>query len=508
MHHRLLLALAALFFLSVAARAADSPPNIIFMFSDDHAYQAISCYGSQVNQTPNIDRLASEGMRFDRCVVTNSICGPSRAVIQTGKYSHKNGFFLNGNRFDGSQQTFPKLLQKAGYETAVIGKWHLETDPQGFDYWKVLPGQGRYYSPVFITPEGRETIPGYVTDVITDKSLEWLEEGRDKSKPFMLMLQHKAPHRAWEPGPAHVGDLAGVTLPEPATLLDDHSGLTQAASRATMRVLEDMREVEDSKVFDETSPHGRQLFKLMTPAEQEAWKAAYAKENAEFLANKPTGDERKRWNYQRYIKDYVKTIASVDDSVGRVLDYVEQNGLADNTIVIYSSDQGFYLGEHGWYDKRFIYEQSLRTPLIVRWPGVVEPGSVDEHLVSNVDFAETFLDVAGVEVPEDMQGASLVPILKGESVDDWRDAFYYHYYEGIKNTHTVGEHYGVVTDRFKLMHFYTLGEWELIDRAKDPHEINNVYGDPDYAEVQAELHTKLKELREQLGVKNNKPVIQ
>jgi arylsulfatase A-like enzyme len=502
----LVLCLAATVSLATVSLAAENQPNIVFIFSDDHACQAVGCYGSVVNETPHIDRLARMGMRFDRCLVTNSICGPSRAVIQTGKYSHINGFFHNGNRFDGSQQTFPKLLRAAGYQTAVIGKWHLVTEPQGFDYWRVLPDQGRYYSPVFLTPEGREVVPGYATDVTTNMGLEWLASGRDTSKPFMLMLQHKAPHREWQPGPDHVGKFRDVQLPEPATLLDDHSGLTDAAKRATMRVYEDMRDVQDLKVFDATTPYGKQLFSLMSPAEQAAWRAAYDEENAEFLANKPIGEDRVRWNCQRYIKDYVNTVASVDDSVGRVLDYLEANGLADNTIVIYSSDQGFYLGEHGWYDKRFIYEESLRTPLVVHWPGVTEPGSVNKQIVSNLDFAPTLLAAAGVEVPDDMQGRSLAPLLAGESVDDWRTDFYYHYYEGPPAVHTVERHYGIVTDRFKLVHFYDLDQWELLDREQDPHEVTNFYGDPSYAEVQAQLAERLVELRQQFDVRTNEAV--
>lgn len=495
-------AVLCIVFASGLATAADeaTPPNILFIFSDDHAWQAIGAYGSNRNNTPNIDRLADEGMRFDRCVVTNSICGPSRACILTGKYSHLNGFYGNGDRFDGSQQTFPKLLQQAGYQTAIVGKWHLESDPTGFDFWKVLPGQGRYYSPQFRTPQGRVTEPGYVTDVITRDALGWLQEGRDPSKPFMLMLQHKAPHREWEPGPDHVADFTGETIPEPDTLFDDHAGRADAAKQATMRVHQDMRPVEDLKVWPEGNAHAEHQYQLMSDVARQAWKAAYAEENAAYLADPPTGREEAKWNYQRYIKDYLRCVASVDDSVGRVLEYLDQHGLADNTMVIYSSDQGFYLGEHGWYDKRFMYEESFRTPLVVRWPGVTKPGSVEGRIVSNLDFAETFLDVAGVEVPEDMQGKSLRPMLTGDRVDEWRDDFYYQYYEGPPAVHTVAEHYGVATDRYKLIHYHKLDQWELFDLENDPQEMNSVYGQREYAEVQANLEGRLQRLREELLV--------
>lgn len=498
-----LLALSSLILNPIAGAAQQ--PNILFIFSDDHAYQAISAYGSNRNQTPNIDRIANEGMRFDRCVVTNSICGPSRACILTGKYSHKNGFYVNGNVFDGSQMTFPKLLQGAGYQTALVGKWHLKSDPTGFDYWKVLPGQGRYYSPVFRTSEGREVMEGYATDVTTDEALAWLDKGRDQKKPFLLMLQHKAPHREWLPGPDHVSDFNGETLPEPETLFDEYRNRADAAKNATMRVADHMRPMEDLKVWPEGAEYVERQFRLMSPEAQAAWKAAYKEENDAYMQNPPTGDAKTHWNYQRYIKDYMRCIASVDDNVGRVLDYLDQNGLADNTIVVYSSDQGFYLGEHGWYDKRFMYEESFRTPLLVRWPGVVQPGSVEKRIVSNLDFAETFLDVAGVEIPADMQGASIAPLLRGEQPEDWRDAFYYQYYEGPPREHTVARHYGVATDRYKLIHFYDLDQWELFDLEDDPHEMISVFNDPTYAEVRAEMETKLADLRKQLEVTSDEP---
>jgi arylsulfatase A-like enzyme len=498
-----LLLLPLVVFASSAA-AADRP-NILLIFSDDHGYQAVSAYGSGLNQTPNIDRLAKEGMRFDRCYVTNSLCGPSRACILTGKYSHKNGFYSNLSTFDGSQPTFAKMLQKAGYQTAIIGKWHLVSDPTGFDYWEILPGQGRYYSPQFITPQGRITVPGYVTEVITDKALNWLQKQRDPKRPFVLMMQHKAPHREWSPSPKHVSDFAGKKFPEPATLFDKYENRADAAKMATMR-MSDLTLESDLKMFDPESRYGRQMLGLMSDDARKAWIAEYSKTKAEFDKNPPEGEELFRWKYQRYIQDYLRTVQSVDDSVGRVLDYLDKSGLAKNTIVIYASDQGFYLGEHGWFDKRFMYEQSLRTPCIIRYPGVTEPGSVENHIVSNLDFAETFLDVAGVKVPDDMQGRSLVPILKGAPPDDWRTSFYYHYYEGPPAVHTVAEHYGVTDGRYKLIHYYKLDQWELFDLMHDPDELHSVYGQPEYAAQRQRMMEELKRQREILGVTSNDPM--
>lgn len=481
---------------------ADDRPNILFIFTDDHASHAIGAYGSVINETPHLDRIAHEGMLFRNCFCTNSICGPSRAVIQTGKYSHLNGFMWNGQRFDGSQQTFPKLLREAGYTTAVIGKWHLGTHqaPQGYDYSEVLRGQGPYYNPLMLIDhdgdgERDEQVQytGYTTDIITDRALEWLQSGRDDSKPFLLMYQHKAPHREWAPGPDHLTMYDDVEIPEPPNLFDDYSGRGRAAREQDMTIAETMND-RDLKFVPPRN---------LTPEQLEAWNAAYEPKNAAFREADLTGDELVRWKYQRYIKDYLRSVASVDDNVGRVLDYLEEAGLADNTVVIYSSDQGFYLGDHGWFDKRFMYEESLRMPLMVRWPGIVEPGSVNDDLTSNVDFAETFLDIAGVEIPGDMQGASLVPLLKGETPDDWREAFYYHYYEFFNDRrapHMVRRHYGVRTDRYKLIHFYNIDEWELYDLEEDPREMQSVYDDPEYADVVRELKAELRRLQEELEV--------
>jgi len=472
------------------AATADAPkrPNILFVFTDDHASHAISAYGSKINQTPHIDRLATEGMIFRNCFVTNSICAPSRAVIQTGKHSHVNGVIDNRVEFDTSQQTFPKLLQKAGYQTAIIGKWHLKAEPTGFDYWKVLTGQGTYYNPRFRTPDGPVNLTGYTTDIITDLALEWLDKGRDKSKPFMLMYQHKAPHREWLPGPDHLTMYDDVEIPEPPTLFDDYTGRTSAAKWASMTIARHMNDLDLKLV----------LPRYLNDEQRARIEAAYGPKNEAMRKANLQGKDLVRWKYQRYLKDYLRAIASVDDNLGRVLEYLDQSGLADNTVVIYNSDQGFYLGDHGWFDKRWMYEESLRMPLLVRWPGVVRPGSENRDLVQNLDFAETFLDMAGAPVPDDMQGRSLVPLLEGQTPDDWRKSVYYHYYE-FPGWHDVARHYGVRTDRHKLVHYYDIGEWELFDLQKDPDELGSVYDDPAYAEVVAELKAELARLRKENG---------
>ena len=495
---------------------SQTKPNIVFIFSDDHAYQAIGAYGSQINRTPNLDRLASQGMRFDRCLVTNSICGPARAVILTGKYSHLNGFRQNGDKFNGSQQTFPKLMRSAGYQTAVVGKWHLGSDPTGFDHWFVLPGQGNYYNPDFLTPNGRKQVSGYVTDVTTDHALKWLDD-RNQDKPFMLMLQHKAPHRAWLPSKDHLQTFEKESITEPSNLLDDYSGRAEVLAENAMEVGKDMRPGFDLKLFpDPESDQAKRFFRRFTPEQKSDWIAAYKNRNDHYLKYREsakTDDQKRRLHYQYYIKDYLRCISSVDDNVGRVLDYLKQNSLEDNTIVIYSSDQGFYLGEHGWYDKRWIFEESLRTPLIIRWPGLTEPGSHTSQIVSNLDFPETFLDAAGIEIPADMQGRSLKPILAGQHPSDWRQSFYYHYYE--LGTHNVAAHYGVVTERYKLIHYYrkidrengrakvNIDQWDLMDRLKDPNENMSFINDPLYEETRAELKVELQRLRDELKVSSN-----
>ncbi|WP_435011736.1 sulfatase family protein [Tundrisphaera lichenicola] len=491
------LGFASLMTLEGVAREAKRP-NIVFLFSDDHAYQAISAYNDprKLVETPNIDRIGREGMRFDRCVVPNSICGPSRASILTGKYSHINGFYNNSNcRFDGSQPTFPKMLQGSGYQTAMIGKWHLGSDPTGFDEWHILPGQGVYYNPPMIHNGKREQHKGYVTDLITDFGLDWLK-GRDKSKPFLLMLQHKAPHREWLPALRHLGHDADRKYPEPATLFDDYAGRTKAEADQDMTIAETMTP-KDLKL---TPPPN------LDPEQQKAWDAYYEPRNEAFRSANLEGADLVRWKYQRYMHDYLGCIKAVDESVGRVLQYLDDEGLAENTIVVYSADQGFYLGEHGWFDKRWIFEESLRAPLLVRWPGVTRPDSVNSKLVSNIDFAETFLDVAGLPIPADMQGQSLVPLLKGEDPAHWRHSFYYEYYE-YPAPHHVRPHYGVVTDRFKLVHFYgpDMDEWELFDLKNDPQELRNALHDPAHADVVADLHREITLLRAELKVPEEPP---
>ncbi|NOS72406.1 MAG: sulfatase [Verrucomicrobia bacterium] len=478
--------------------AATRQPNIVFIFSDDHAFAAISAYNDprRLIQTPNMDRLAREGMIFHRAMVPNSICGPSRACVLTGKYSHMNGFYDNvRSRFDGSQQTMPKLLQAAGYQTAVVGKWHLISDPTGFDYWDILPGQGIYYNPPMNRMGEKIKREGYTTDIITDLSLDWLKK-RDKSKPFLLMCQHKAPHREWSPNLKNLGWNGDRKFAEPETLFDDYSGRGEAEHKQDM-TLEKTFTPLDAKL---TTPGG------MTEAQLKIWNAYYEPRNQAFTNANLHGKDLVRWRYQRYMHDYLGAVLSVDESVGRVLKYLDDEGLAENTIVVYSSDQGFYLGEHGWFDKRWIFEESLRTPLLVRWPGRTKPGSTNKDIVSNIDFASTFLEAAGLPIPADIQGRSLVPVLQGKTPADWRRSFYYHYYE-YPGSHNVRRHYGVVTDRYKLVHFYApdVDYWELFDLQKDPQEMRSVYGQPNYAATQKELHAELERLRTELKVPKQDP---
>lgn len=485
----------------------DSRPNIVFVFSDDHATQAISAYGgplADVAPTPHLDRIAEEGIRFTRCMVTNSICGPSRATILTGKYSHLNGFYKNeATRFDGSQQTFPKLLQKAGYETAIIGKWHLASDPTGFDHWEILPGQGSYYNPDFRTAGGKHREIGYCTEIITEKAKTWLSEQRDADKPFILMVQHKAPHRAWDPAPKYLTLFDDVEIPEPDTLFDNYENRGTAARDQDMSIEKTMTLCRDLKV-KEADETGRftMAYNRMTPEQKSLWDAAYQPKNDAFLEANPQGKDLIRWKHQRYLKDYLRCIRSVDDGIGEIEEKLKELGLAENTVFIYSSDQGFYLGEHGWFDKRFMFDESYRTPLLVRWPGVTSPGSVNGDLVSNLDFAQTFLDIAGAPLPDDMQGASLVPILKGKTPDDWRTTHYYHYYE-YPGWHMVHRHEGVYDGRYKLMNFYDIEEWELYDLETDPQEMMNQFANPEYADVIKRMRGELDASRKQYLVPEN-----
>jgi arylsulfatase A-like enzyme len=474
-------------------------PNIVYIMSDDHAYQAISAYGGMLKDlapTPNIDRIAANGMRFNRCLVTNSISGPCRAVVLTGKYSHLNGFLANEKQpaFDGSQQTFPKLLQTAGYSTSMIGKWHLGSDPTGFEHWEILPGQGNYYNPDFITREGRHTEKGYVTELITAKSIRWISEVKNSGKPFMLMMHHKAPHREWQPGPKELSLYKDVTFPEPSSLFDDYSNRGAAEKTQDMTISKTMRLEEDLKMYKDRSKMKTTGLSRMNEEQMKAWDAVYDTIIRNFYESDLTGKDLIRFKYQRYLQDYLGCIAAVDKSVGEILDFLKENGLDKNTIVIYASDQGFYLGEHGWFDKRWMFEQSYRTPLLIQWPGITRPGSVNEDMVSNLDFAETILDMAGVEVPSDMQGRSMVPVLKGKTPVNWRKEHYYHYYE-YPGSHMVKRHYGISTERYKLIHYYyDIDEWELYDIKSDPQEMRNVYNDPAYISVRDNLHKRLSEL--------------
>ncbi|MCA9168477.1 MAG: sulfatase-like hydrolase/transferase [Planctomycetales bacterium] len=502
-------ALALACFMSVLgfASAADRP-NIVFIFSDDHALQAISAYGSRINETPNIDRIAREGAIFENSFCANSICGPSRACILTGKHSHLNGFLRNENRFDGSQMTFPPLLQAAGYQTAMIGKWHLGTDPVGFNYWEVLPGQGFYYNPDMIQMDGtRKRYTGYCTDIITDLALNWLKEGRDPNKPFMLMCQHKAPHRNWAPAKRHFAMFEDKDVPEPDTLFDDYEGRSKLLKENEMSIRNHFHWAHDMKFHGSNlfpkyfvDQHRNGEYERMNDEQKKEWDEQYEPENRAFIARMQSqglsDEEIVQWKYQRYIKDYLRCIAAVDESVGQLLKYLDDNGLAENTIVIYSSDQGFYLGEHGWYDKRWMYEESLRMPFIIRWPKVVPSGVRSGTIIQNIDYGPTFLSVAGAEVPAEMQGRSLLPVLKNPEVKpaDWRDAIYYAYYENAA-VHNVPVHDGVRTDRYKLMFFPRTREWQLMDLQVDPQELKSFHDDPEYAEVLNGLKKRYQDLR-------------
>ena len=499
MHSRPLL----LLLLTPLALFSAKKPNILFIFSDDHAAQAVSCYGGRLKDvapTKNLDRIAQEGIRFENCFVTNALCGPSRAVIMTGKHSHLNGFLENEHVFNGDQQTFPKILQKTGYQTAVIGKWHLGSDPQGFDYWDVLPGQGTYYKPDFLTPKGKVEgeVGKYVTDVVTDKALGWLKQDRDSKRPFMLMVQHKAPHRFWLPPIKYLKEYSSKKFPEPKNLLDDFQGRRSAAHMQDMTLRLSMDMAVDNKMVPYRMDH-------MTPAQQKAWLAHFNKLRDKVLKDKPQGDDLVRWKYQRYMADYLACVRSMDDNIGRLLDYLKSSGLEKDTVVIYASDQGFFLGEHGWFDKRFMYEESLRTPLLVRWPGVIKPGTVSKELVSNLDFAQTFLDIAGAEMPCDMQGLSLKPLLTGNLNQPWRDAVYYHYY-CYPEYHAVRRHDGVRTERYKLIHYYDLQEWELFDLKNDPHEMRSLHFSEKHSRILENLKGKLAALRKEYKVTESPPL--
>lgn len=491
-------------------------PNIVFIMSDDHAYQAISAYSNKLIKTPNIDRIAKNGIKFTNACVTNSICAPSRATILTGKHSHLNSKTDNYFPFDTTITTFPQLFQQSGYQTAMFGKLHFGNNPKGFDQFKILPGQGNYYNPTFITKkEGNIQVKGYVTDIITDMTLEWLEKERNPEKPFLLMYLHKAPHREWLPAERHLKAYTSNVYSEPSTLFDNYEGRTSAAKSAEMNLLKHMNWAGDSKIYPEmmdklginaTTEWDKEGFtkeyNRMDALQKANWDGVYQLVNEQFEKKYKAGMTEKelmQWRFQRYMQDYLGTIAAVDENVGRVLDYLEANNLTKNTIIVYTSDQGFYLGEHGWYDKRFVYDESFKTPLLIQWEGHIKPGRVSDAMVQNLDYAQTFLEAAGINAPSDMQGESMVPLLKGK-INGWkREAVYYHYYE-YPAVHMVKRHYAIVTKAYKLIHFYhDIDEWELIDREKDPQELKNVYHDPNYSQVVEKLKKELVEIRKKYG---------
>ncbi|MEC8832830.1 MAG: sulfatase [Bacteroidota bacterium] len=486
-----------------AEEVVQSRPNIIFIMSDDHAYQAISAYNHELGKlapTPNIDRIARNGAIFQNNFCTNSICGPSRAVILTGKHSHINGFRMNGERFDNSQPTLPKHLKKLGYETAIVGKWHLHGEPTGFDYWDILNDQGNYYNPEFIQGEDTTVVEGYATDLITDKSLEWLKARQDGQQPFYLMVHHKAPHRNWMPALRHLNVYDSITFPLPDTYFPEFEN-QRAAAEQQQTIYKDMYEGHDLKMSDGLGStelaHNPWTtdFDRMTPEQRNIWDQAYLAKNNAFYEADLHGKELAEWKGQRYLHEYLATVKSVDEGIGRILDYLEETGLDENTLVVYTSDQGFYLGEHGWFDKRFMYEESMKMPLLMQLPGVIEPGTNIDALVQNLDFAPTFLDLAGgQEYAANMQGESFRGLLEGTR-DDFKDAVYYHYYD-FPAFHMVKRQYGVRTNRYKLIHFYDdIDEWEFYDLEKYPKELHNAINDQEYKDIVTLMHQKLDSLQ-------------
>ncbi|CAA0111755.1 Multifunctional alkaline phosphatase superfamily protein [Halioglobus japonicus] len=485
---------------SVASSAAERP-NIVFIFSDDHAVRAVSAYGDSLVETPNIDRIAAGGMRFDRAYVGNAICGPSRATLLTGLHSHANGFYSNewSGPFDGEQQTLSSLLQTAGYQTAVIGKWHLYSDPVGFDHWEVIDNvmeQGTYYNPSFRSPAGIEEATGYVADLVTDKSIAWLKAAQREGSPFFLLYNHKTPHRDWMPGPEELRNWdEDARFEEPETLLRNLDGQTRARREARMRIEDYMTDgdVKLSKTFN------------LTPEQEALWEQAFAEGNRQYEDADLSADEALRWKYQRYIKTYAASVQSMDRQIGRLLDYLESNGLMDNTIVLYSSDQGFFLGENGWFDKRWMDEVSSQVPLLVQWQGHIPPGTASDALVQNIDFAPTLLAAASVKPDKPMHGVSLLPLFEDDP-KPWQRDLYYHFYEN-PGFHGVARHYGVRTERYKLVYYYQNDEWELFDLVTDPDDQVNLYGKPDYDDVTGDLKQRLAKLREQYQVPESDPEV-
>ncbi len=484
-------------------------PNIVFIMADDHDQKAISAYGDTIGQlapTPNIDRIASNGAIFRNNFVTNSLCGPSRACILTGKFSHENGFRGNWDRFDNSQVTLPKLLKQAGYKTAMVGKWHLGGKPEGFDYWEKLDNQGQYYNPDFIKGDDTTVVPGYATDIITEKSIDWIKKQKDSKKPFFIMVHHKAPHRNQMPPQRYLNYYDHVKFPLPETYFAEFDDTRKPAKEQMMNFYVDMYPGYDLKMTKKKgsperdwnpfeSPRGE--FNRMTGEQRAVWEKAYQGKMDEMHQANLSGKDLARWKYQRWMEDYCATVKAVDDGVGAILDYLEKSGLGDNTIVIYTSDQGFFIGENGWFDKRFMYEKSFHTPLLIQYPGHIKARSEVRALTQNLDYGETILDYAGLEIPKDMQGKSFRPVLEGKVAEkDFRDALYYHYYD-YPSFHMVKKHDGVRTNRYKLIHFYDDADvWEMYDLKEDPNEQVNLYNLPEYEPVQVMMHNKLDSLQQ------------
>lgn len=560
MDNKSLLSFAALSCIAATAQAqqkaaaATQRPNIVYIMCDDHAFQCISAYGSPISKlapTPNIDRIAQRGMRFDRAFVENSLSTPSRACLMTGLYSNQNGQRQLGEGIDTTRTFFTEQLQQAGYQTAVVGKWHMGCDPKGFDYYHIYNDQGQYYNPQYrgTDTDGKYIVEeGYSTDLTTDHALSFIEH-RDTNKPFCLLLHHKAPHRNWLANTKYFGMYDNVTFPLPETFYDDYETRGSAVRTQKMSVTKDMRWEQDFKVpemLDTANADSWDSYlslmnevNRMNPEQRIAWGKYYFPRNRRLLEARLTGKELDEWKYQNYIRDYMSVIKSVDESVGRVLDYLDSHGLTDNTIIVYTSDQGFYMGEHGWFDKRFMYEESLRTPLLIAYPGHIQPGTVCNKLVQNIDYAPTFLDLAGVSKPKELPGRSLTPLFKaGDKVKGWRNSIYYHYYD-YPTYHMVRKHDGVRTDRYKLIHFYGAGSLdavkenkyqrqpgtrehgcmtyltslgyfepkdsavnynELYDLQADPHELNNLYGKPGYEKITKQLQKQLNDYRKSIGV--------